>query len=131
MQQVEGAEQQVERLVMGIRRHLPERHVVPGVGALRALEGAYALVALTNKKLIGARDPLGIRPLILGELNGAYILCSETCALDAIGASFVRNIDAGEVVVIGKDMKAARAAMADALREPPRIEPSTQVAETR
>ncbi len=68
-----------------------------------ALEGAYALVALTNKKLIGARDPLGIRPLILGELNGAYILCSETCALDIIGARFVREIENGEVVVISEE----------------------------
>ena len=68
-----------------------------------SLEGAYALVALTNKKLIGARDPLGIRPLILGELNGAYILCSETCALDIIGAKFVREIENGEVVVISDE----------------------------
>ena len=67
------------------------------------IEGAYALVALTNKKLIGARDPLGIRPLILGELNGAYILCSETCALDIIGAKFIREIENGEVVVISDD----------------------------
>jgi amidophosphoribosyltransferase len=73
------------------------------IDALRALEGAYALVALTNKKLIGARDPLGIRPLILGELNGAYILCSETCALDIIGATFVREVENGEVVVISED----------------------------
>ncbi len=73
------------------------------VDALRNLEGAYALVALTNKKLIGARDPLGIRPLILGELNGAYILCSETCALDIIGARFVREVENGEVVVISDD----------------------------
>jgi amidophosphoribosyltransferase len=73
------------------------------VDALRSLEGAYALVALTNKKLIGARDPLGIRPLMLGELNGAYILCSETCALDIIGAKFVREIENGEVVVISED----------------------------
>ena len=73
------------------------------IDALRSLEGAYALVALTNKKLIGARDPLGIRPLILGELNGAYILCSETCALDIIGAKFVREIDNGEVVVISDE----------------------------
>src|SRR6476659_4036314 len=70
------------------------------IEALRALEGAYSLVALTNKKLIGARDPLGIRPLILGELNGAYILCSETCALDIIGAQFIREVENGEVVVI-------------------------------
>jgi amidophosphoribosyltransferase len=73
------------------------------IDALRSLEGAYALVSLTNKKLIGARDPLGIRPLMLGELNGAYILCSETCALDIIGARFVREIENGEVVVISED----------------------------
>ena len=73
------------------------------IDALRSVEGAYALVALTNKKLIGARDPLGIRPLMLGELNGAYILCSETCALDIIGARFVREIENGEVVVISED----------------------------
>jgi amidophosphoribosyltransferase len=73
------------------------------IDALRSLEGAYALVALTNKKLIGARDPLGIRPLILGELNGAFILCSETCALDIIGAKFVREIENGEVVVISDE----------------------------
>ena len=73
------------------------------IEALRHLEGAYALVCLTNKKLIGARDPLGIRPLMLGELNGSYILCSETCALDIIGAKFVREIENGEVVVISED----------------------------
>ncbi len=73
------------------------------IEALRRLEGAYALVCLTNKKLIGARDPLGIRPLMLGKLNGAYILCSETCALDIIGATFVREVENGEVVVISED----------------------------
>ena len=70
------------------------------VEALAEIEGAYALVALTNKKLIGARDPLGIRPLVLGELDGCPILCSETCALDIIGAKFVRDVENGEVVVI-------------------------------
>jgi len=70
------------------------------VDALRRIEGAYALVALTNKKLIGARDPLGIRPLILGELDGCPILTSETVALDIIGARFVRDIENGEVIVI-------------------------------
>ncbi len=73
------------------------------IEALRRLEGAYALVCLTNKKLIGARDPLGIRPLMLGKLNNSYILCSETCALDIIGATFVREIENGEVVVISED----------------------------
>ena len=72
------------------------------VNALREIEGAYALVALTTKKLIGARDPLGIRPLILGELDGCYILTSETCALDIIGAKYVRDIENGEVVVISE-----------------------------
>ncbi len=60
-------------------------------------------MALTNKKLIGARDPLGIRPLVLGELDGRYILASETCALDIIGARFVRDVENGEVVVISED----------------------------
>jgi amidophosphoribosyltransferase len=73
------------------------------VECLRRLEGAYALVCLSNKKLIGARDPLGIRPLILGKLNNSYILCSETCALDIIGATFVREVENGEVVVISED----------------------------
>jgi amidophosphoribosyltransferase len=73
------------------------------IDALRRLEGAYALVCLTNKKLIGARDPLGIRPLMLGKLNESYILCSETCALDIIGATFVREVENGEVVVISED----------------------------
>src|SRR6188768_830344 len=70
------------------------------VEALRAIEGAYSLVALTNKKLIGARDPLGIRPLVLGDLDGCPILTSETCALDIIGAKFVREVENGEVVII-------------------------------
>jgi amidophosphoribosyltransferase len=73
------------------------------IDALRRLEGAYALVCLTNKKLIGARDPLGIRPLMLGKLNDSYILCSETCALDIIGATFIREVENGEVVVISED----------------------------
>jgi amidophosphoribosyltransferase len=70
------------------------------IDALGQIEGAYALVCLTNKKLIGARDPLGIRPLVLGDLDGCPILASETCALDIIGARFVRDIENGEVVVI-------------------------------
>ena len=81
------------------KKRLMERYV----DALRQLEGAYALVSLTNKTLIGARDPLGIRPLMLGELNGAYILCSETVALDIIGAKFIREVENGEVVVISED----------------------------
>jgi amidophosphoribosyltransferase len=69
------------------------------IDALRSLEGSYSLVALTNKKLIGARDPLGIRPLVLGELDGCPIFASETCALDIIGAKYIRDIENGEVLV--------------------------------
>ncbi|MGE0147086.1 MAG: amidophosphoribosyltransferase [Parvibaculaceae bacterium] len=86
-----------------VARSQKPRIVERYIDALRALEGAYSLVAMTNKKLIGARDPLGIRPLILGEFNGAHILCSETCALDIIGARFVREVENGEVIVISED----------------------------
>lgn len=72
------------------------------VEALRQIEGAYAFVGVTNKKLVGARDPLGIRPLVLGELDGAPILTSETCALDIIGAKFIREVENGEVIVISE-----------------------------
>jgi len=68
--------------------------------ALRRLEGAFSFVGLTNKKLIGCRDKLGVRPLVLGDLDGSYILASETCALDIIGARFVRDIEPGELVII-------------------------------
>lgn len=68
--------------------------------ALRQLEGAFSIVGITNKKLVGCRDPLGVRPLVLGDLDGSYILASETCALDIIGARFVRDIEPGELVVI-------------------------------
>ncbi len=69
------------------------------IEGLRQLEGAYAFVGLTNKKLIGARDPLGIRPLVIGKLGNSPILASETCALDIIGAKYVRDVENGEVVV--------------------------------
>jgi amidophosphoribosyltransferase len=73
------------------------------IEALRQLEGAYAFVGLTNKKLIGARDPLGIRPLVVGRLDGHPILASETCALDIIGAKYLRDVENGEVVVFDED----------------------------
>ena len=70
------------------------------IDALKQVEGAYSLVCLTRKKLIGVRDPLGVRPLVIGQLEGAYVLASETCALDIIGAEFVRDVKPGEMVVI-------------------------------
>jgi amidophosphoribosyltransferase len=86
-----------------VARSLRPKLIDRFIDGLRRLEGAYALVCLTNKKLIGARDPLGIRPLMLGKLNDSYILCSETCALDIIGATFVREVENGEVIVISED----------------------------
>jgi amidophosphoribosyltransferase len=69
--------------------------------ALKQVEGAYSVAALTQHGLIGVRDPLGVRPLVLGKLGDAWILSSETCALDIIGADFVRDIEPGEMVSIG------------------------------
>ena len=73
------------------------------VDALKRVEGAWSLVCLSTKKMIGCRDPLGVRPLLIGELDGAPILASETCALDIIGARFVRDVRPGEMVVITED----------------------------
>ena len=73
------------------------------IEALRQVEGAYSLVMLTQKKLIGVRDPHGVRPLVLGRLGSAYILASETCAFDIIGATYERDIEPGEMVVIDRD----------------------------
>jgi len=73
------------------------------IDALLQIEGAYALVALTNDMLIGARDPDGIRPLVLGRLGDAWVLASETCALDIVGATFEREVENGEVVAITAD----------------------------
>ncbi|MGI6244292.1 MAG: amidophosphoribosyltransferase [Pseudochelatococcus sp.] len=86
-----------------VARSRHNRFVDRFIDALTQLEGAYSLVGLTNKKLVGARDPLGIRPLVLGRLDGHYILASETCALDIIGAQFIRDVENGEVVVIDED----------------------------
>src|SRR5882757_9774268 len=73
------------------------------IDGLRQLEGAYAFVGMTNKKLVGARDPLGIRPLVYGTLDGCPILASETCALDIIGAKYVRAVENGEVMIFDED----------------------------
>ncbi len=73
------------------------------IDALGQVVGAYSLVALTDTAIIGVRDTLGVRPLVLGKLDGAHVLASETCALDIMGARFVRDIEPGEVVVIDRD----------------------------
>ena len=73
------------------------------IDALRQIEGAYSLVSLTEKAVIGVRDPLGIRPLVLGKLDGAWCLASETCALDIIGAEFVRDVEPGEILILSEN----------------------------
>jgi len=73
------------------------------IGALSKLEGAYSLILMLNDILIGARDIYGFRPLCLGKLDEAYVLTSETCALDLIGAKYIRDIHPGEIVFIKRD----------------------------
>jgi len=73
------------------------------IDSIFQIQGGYAMVMLTNKKLIGIRDPYGIRPLVLGKLGDSYIFASETCALDIIGADFIREVENGEIVIINKN----------------------------
>lgn len=70
------------------------------VDAIQAIKGSYAIVILTENKLIGVRDPNGIRPLCIGKMNDSYILSSESCALDSVGAEFIRDVEPGEIVII-------------------------------
>jgi len=78
---------------------LPDRLI----DALKQVTGAYSLVALTDSALIGVRDPMGVRPLVLGDLQGSPVMASETCAFDILGADFVRDIEPGEMVVATAD----------------------------
>ena len=67
---------------------------------MRRLQGAYSLVVMTKNELLGIRDPLGVRPLCLGKLNGGWVIASESCALDHIGAEFIRDVEPGEAIII-------------------------------
>jgi len=69
------------------------------IDAIRQMEGGYSMLVMTRTKLIAARDPIGIRPLVMGELDGKPIFCSETCALDIIGAKYIRDVENGEVII--------------------------------
>lgn len=73
------------------------------IETMKELQGAYAVVILTPKRLVGMRDPWGLRPLCLGKLKNSYVLASESCALDAVGASFIRDIKPGEIVFIDEN----------------------------
>ena len=70
------------------------------IDTLFQIQGGYSLILMTNKKLVGVRDPFGIRPLVIGKLKDSYILASETCALDIVGASFIREVENGEIIII-------------------------------
>ena len=89
----------VHLMARSFQKNIPERLK----DALRRVEGAFSIVAMTRTKLIGVRDALGVRPLMLGKVGDGWVLASETCALDIIGAEFVREIESGEMVVITKD----------------------------
>lgn len=89
----------IHLMARSLQRNIPERME----DALRRVEGAFSVVAMTRTKLIGVRDPLGVRPLVLGKIGDGFALSSETCALDIIGAEFVREIKPGEMVVITGD----------------------------
>ncbi|QMU57773.1 MAG: amidophosphoribosyltransferase [Boseongicola sp.] len=86
----------IHLMARSLQQNIPERMK----DALRRVEGAFSIVAMTRTKLIGVRDPIGVRPLVLGKIGDGWALASETCALDIIGAEFVREIDPGEMVVI-------------------------------
>jgi amidophosphoribosyltransferase len=89
-----------ETIVQLIAKSKREKFTDKLIDSLFQIQGGYALVLLTNKKLVGVRDPLGIRPLVIGKLNNSYIFASETCALDIVGATFIREVQNGEIVVI-------------------------------
>ena len=89
-----------ETIVQLIAKSKRDRIVDKLIDALFQIQGGYSLVIMTNKKMIGVRDPFGIRPLVIGKLKESYILASETCALDIVGAKFVREVENGEIVVI-------------------------------
>ncbi len=86
----------IHLMARSLQRNIPERME----DALRRVEGAFSVVAMTRTKLIGVRDPLGVRPLVLGKIGDGWCLSSETCALDIIGANYVREVKPGEMVVI-------------------------------
>ena len=89
-----------ETIVQLIAKSKRTRMIDKIIDTLFQIQGGYALVMMTNKKLIGLKDPFGIRPLVLGKLGNSYVFASETCALDIIGAKFVRDVENGEIIVV-------------------------------
>ena len=89
-----------ETIVQLIAKSKREKFLDKLIDALFQIQGGYSLVMMTNKKLVGVRDPYGIRPLVIGKKNNSYVFASETCALDIIGAKFLREVDNGEIVIV-------------------------------
>ena len=89
-----------ETIVQLIAKSKREKFADKLIDTLFQIQGGYSLVLMTNKKLIGVRDPIGIRPLVIGKLKNSYIFASETCALDIVGATFVREVENGEIVIV-------------------------------
>jgi amidophosphoribosyltransferase len=91
-------------VIMNLMLSSPEKTLKESISyAMRRLQGAYSLTILTQDKLIGVRDPMGVRPLCLGSINGGWVLASESCALDHIGATFLREVEPGEIVIIDEN----------------------------
>ena len=89
-----------ETIVQLIAKSKRDKFLEKLIDALFQIQGGYSLILMTSKKLIGVRDPFGIRPLVIGKLKKSYIFASETCALDIVGATFVREVENGEIVII-------------------------------
>ncbi len=89
-----------ETIVQLIAKSKREKFVDKLIDTLFQIQGGYSLVLMTNKKLVGVRDPFGIRPLVIGKLKDSYIIASETCALDIVGATFLREVENGEIVIV-------------------------------
>ena len=89
-----------ETVVQLIAKSKRDKFLDKLIDALFQIQGGYSLILMTNKKLVGVRDPFGIRPLVIGKLKDSYIFSSETCALDIVGANFVREVENGEIVVV-------------------------------
>ncbi len=98
-----------ETIVQLIAKSRREKIVDKLIDTLFQIQGGYSLVIMTNKKLIGVRDPFGIRPLVVGKLKDSFIFASETCALDIVGAKFIREVENGEIIVIeNNDLKSIK-----------------------
>ena len=92
-----------ETIVQLIAKSKREKFIDKLIDTLFQIKGGYSLILMTNKKLVGVRDPYGIRPLVIGKLKNTFIFASETCALDIVGATYLRDVENGEIVIVEKN----------------------------